>query len=500
LNILPISSSTLEIEPLPAKSSENKLSQQEIELKNLKESLEDTQPACSIVSQCRTLDQAKAVLKFIDSISEKTLRSIVTLTAARGRGKSAALGFAIASAVAFGYSNIFVTSPTPENLKTLFEFVFKGFDALEYQEHVDYELVQSTNPEFNKAIIRVNIFRDHRQTIQYIHPTDAMKLGQAELVVIDEAAAIPLPLVKNLLGPYLVFMASTINGYEGTGRSLSLKLIHQLRQQSSSFSGNNVEIRKQVQQSASGKSLHELQLEESIRYAPGDQVEKWLNDLLCLNCCQLAPDTSSYFLKSSGCPVPDACEFYYVNRDTLFSYHKISEMFLQRLMSLYVSSHYKNTPNDLQMLSDAPAHHIFCLLGPFTPGKNMCSLPEILCVVQVCLEGEISQQSVVDNLQRGKRASGDLIPWTISQQFQDNDFPRLAGGRVVRIATHPDYQGMGYGQRAMKLLQEYYEGKILNLNENDETKTSENAQTEIEPVNDEVITIFLVLTLDLDNF
>lgn len=48
--------------------------------------------------------------------------------------------------------------------------------------------------------------------VQYIHPADAVKLGQAELLVIDEAAAIPLPLVKKLLGPYLVFMASTING------------------------------------------------------------------------------------------------------------------------------------------------------------------------------------------------------------------------------------------------------------------------------------------------
>lgn len=47
---------------------------------------------------------------------------------------------------------------------------------------------------------------------QYIHPTDAHKLGQAELLVIDEAAAIPLPYVKNMLGPYLVFLASTING------------------------------------------------------------------------------------------------------------------------------------------------------------------------------------------------------------------------------------------------------------------------------------------------
>ena len=52
----------------------------------------------------------------------------------------------------------------------------------------------------------------------------AAKLAQAELVVIDEAAAIPLPLVKTLLGPYLVFMASTIIEHKGTDRSLSLKL------------------------------------------------------------------------------------------------------------------------------------------------------------------------------------------------------------------------------------------------------------------------------------
>ena len=38
-------------------------------------------------------------------------------------------------------------------------------------------------------------------------------------------------------------MASTIQGYEGTGRSLSLKLIHQLRQQSSlKFENNECKI------------------------------------------------------------------------------------------------------------------------------------------------------------------------------------------------------------------------------------------------------------------
>ena len=38
---------------------------------------------------------------------------------------------------------------------------------------------------------------------QYIHPTDAAKLSQAELVCIDEAAAIPLPLVKGRISDYI---------------------------------------------------------------------------------------------------------------------------------------------------------------------------------------------------------------------------------------------------------------------------------------------------------
>lgn len=36
---------------------------------------------------------------------------------------------------------------------------------------------------------------------------------------------------------------------------------------------------------------------------------------------------------------------------------------IQRMMALYVASHYKNSPNDLQLLADAPAHHLFVLLG-----------------------------------------------------------------------------------------------------------------------------------------
>ncbi|XP_043271018.1 RNA cytidine acetyltransferase isoform X2 [Venturia canescens] len=469
LRVLPISSQNLKIEALPKGET---TSEEQAELETLKESFKDTQPVSSLINCCKTVDQAKALLKFIETISEKTLRSTVSLTAARGRGKSATLGLAIAGAVAFGYSNIYISSPSPENLNTLFEFVFKGFDALAYQEHLDYGLVQSTNPEFNKATVRVNVFRDHRQTIQYIHPTDVHKLSQAELLVIDEAAAIPLPYVKAMLGPYLVFLSSTINGYEGTGRSLSLKLLQQLRSQTTTPNHQDKSDKSKSEKSLLGRQLYELTLDESIRYKPGDAVEEWLTNLLCLDAMTHAPILS-------GCPPPDICQLYYINRDTLFSYHKASELFLQRLVALYVASHYKNSPNDLQMMSDAPAHHLFCLLGPVDPNRK--SLPEILVVIQVCLEGEVSKETIADGLGRGRRAAGDLIPWTIAQQYQDNDFPRLAGARIVRLATHPDYQGMGYGSRAMELLRQYYEMKIPNLDE----KSDEAASTEISRIADE---------------
>lgn len=80
------------------------------------------------------------------------------------------------------------------------------------------------------------------------------------------------------------------------------------------------------------------------------------------------------------------------------------------MMALYVASHYKNSPNDLQLMADAPAHHLFVLLGTlyFFPADSLCvcrmstapdtlsifvgpvdesknQLPDILCVIQVVL-------------------------------------------------------------------------------------------------------------------
>lgn len=218
-------------------------------------------------------------------------------------------------------------------------------------------------------------------------------------------------------------MASTINGYEGTGRSLSLKLIQQLRDSTRpSLTKDSEDADATTTTAASSKkpttsgpsnikarTLREIQLDEPIRYSSGDLVEKWLNSILCL-------DASVVSRITHGTPHPSQCDLFYVNRDTLFSYHPASEVFLQRMMALFVSSHYKNSPNDLQLMSDAPAHHLFVLLPPIKDDESV--LPDPLVVIQVALEGEIGRDAVMEGLSRGVRSSGDLIPWLMSQQVR----------------------------------------------------------------------------------
>ncbi|VAH87819.1 unnamed protein product [Triticum turgidum subsp. durum] len=443
LNILPISSHMKFIQPVTKNEDSEGLSERERELKDLKDQFREDFPVGPLIGKCCTMDQGKAVINFLDSILDKSLRSTVALLAARGRGKSAALGLAIAGAIAAGYSNIFVTAPSPENLNTLFDFVCKGLNAMEYKEHLHYDVVKSSDPNLRKAIIQINVHKQHRQTIQYMKPHDHGKLSQVELLVIDEAAAIPLPIVKALLGPYLVFLSSTVNGYEGTGRSLSLKLLQQLESQSQPSASSDGP--------SSSRLFKKIELNESIRYASGDPIETWLNELLCLDLANSIPNISRL-------PHPEHCQLYYVNRDTLFSYHKESEVFLQRMMALYVASHYKNSPNDLQLMADAPAHHLFVLLGPVNESENQ--LPDILCVIQVCLEGQISQKSAIRSLNEGHAPSGDQIPWKFCEQFQDNVFPSLSGARIVRIAVHPSALRLGYGSAAVKLLSSYYQGEM----------------------------------------
>ncbi|KAK0549448.1 N-acetyltransferase 10 [Tilletia horrida] len=554
LNVLPLSRAkdiqSLQDDPEGAaheivEKGKARITRDQIELQALKQEVGQTKIVGEVVKHAKTLDQARAVLNIIDILgaspasasgslsSSLQAAQTISLTAARGRGKSATLGLALSAAIAHGYSNIYVTSPSPSNLGTLFDFFLKGLKELGYDEVADLEIFRGV-PEgvgegpigagegaakSRQVVLRVSVAARagssdgkagggalHRQVVQYLPPSSPaardILSNQAELLVIDEAAAIPLPVLNDLLGSpssspsgrasggvgtaagnYMVWLSSTTDGYEGTGRGLSLKLLSKLRESGGSglaggsgsadsallgsFSGKNRSQRSQAGGNALGitggvrrlpRKLKELTLTTPIRYSANDPIEAWLYQLLCLPATDLSPSASTSGSKPiKSPPHPSECDLFLVNRDALFSFHPASEAFLQSMMNLYTASHYKNSPNDLQLMSDAPAQRLFVLL-PRSGTSGSSSIPEPLAVLQVSLEGHVSRASVLNALARGTRGdAGDLIPWTLSQQFQDPEFAsQLSGARVVRVAVRTECTRMGYGKRAISALREFY--------------------------------------------
>ncbi len=64
-------------------------------------------------------------------------------------------------------------------------------------------------------------------------------------------------------------------------------------------------------------------------------MESWLLELLCLNAAEHVPKLPARL------PHPTECDLYYINRDTLFSYHKVeltASTPLLRLTTLHVCS------------------------------------------------------------------------------------------------------------------------------------------------------------------
>ena len=94
----------------------------------------------------------------------------VSITSGSGRGKSALLGLLCAAAIGLGVGRVYVTAPYPENLNPVFEFLISGLEAMKYQQHIDFEIIQRVeksnqngangSPASSNAALRVNVFKD----------------------------------------------------------------------------------------------------------------------------------------------------------------------------------------------------------------------------------------------------------------------------------------------------------------------------------------------------
>ncbi|NPA70441.1 MAG: tRNA(Met) cytidine acetyltransferase [Crenarchaeota archaeon] len=371
-------------------------------------------PTC-IYKLALTQDQVNAlkVLEVILDRPKKGEKTNVIIIADRGRGKSAVIGLAVAAFChklrrVKGIVRVAVTAMNLTNVMTLMEFVVRGLKELRYDP-----IVEKDSAGFIRTVrVGAQIFVD------YYRPYSLLSEDGIDLVVVDEAAMVPLPVLYGIHARYSrVVYASTIHGYEGAGRGFSLRFLKYLRE------------RKDTR-------VYEYEMHEPIRYAPNDPVERWLFDTFLLDAepAKIDKEDLKYVESKEGLIylAPDLEKLALEEEDKL-----------RQFFGIYVQAHYRNEPDDLGMMLDAPHHFIRALALP--NGK-------IVVAVELAEEGGISDE-IIDVMTKGLKLPGNIIPDRLVKYWKLTDFAKLRGWRIVRIATHPELQDRGLGSHMLKLIE-----------------------------------------------
>ncbi|MGB0359963.1 MAG: GNAT family N-acetyltransferase, partial [Endozoicomonas sp.] len=327
----------------------------------------------------RTFCQAKAV-KAIHKVVRGHRRRPLVMTADRGRGKSAALGIAAAQLLKEGIEQILITAPTRKTADIFFQ-------------HLRNELGE----EYNECLSRVD----------FIAPDDLVNSRpETALLLVDEAAAIPSPMLEVMLTTYSrIVYATTVHGYEGTGRGFAIRFKKTLDHQAPHW--------------------QEVRLEAPIRWTVGDSLESFVFSALLLNATPVEIGTGKTV-------DPGQCQFRELTPESLIH----DEALLHQLFGLLVLAHYQTRPFDLRQLLDGGNISIFCL---FTPDNKL------VAVLLAAQEGEI-ESTLSEGIWLGqRRVRGHLLPQSLSNHLGLPHAITLSGMRVIRVAVHPDVQRMGLG-------------------------------------------------------
>lgn len=335
----------------------------------------------------RTDDQRRAV-QAVERVARTQPARPLVLTSDRGRGKSAALGIAAAELLRAGLRRIVVTGPRLSACEAVFA----------------HAAAQLPGASTRRGQIRWGEGR-----LEFV-PPDALWLtpSAADLVLVDEAAAIPAPLLEQFLGRYprIVFV-TTVHGYEGTGRGFDLR------------------FRKVLDAQAPGWEA--LRLETPVRWAPGDPLEVLVYRALLLDA---APAPESCAARARA----DTVER--LDRDRLVA----DEATLAELFGLLVLAHYRTRPYDLRHLLDGPNLAIYVLRAE----------GHVIGTAVTAAEGGIDEPTARAVFEGRRRLRGHLIPQSLAAHGALVQAPRLRYVRIMRIAVHPAAQGRGLGTRLLE--------------------------------------------------
>ena len=221
---------------------------------------------------------------------------------------------------------------------------------------------------------------------------------RADWLVVDEAAAIPAPLLQKLIARFpRTLLTTTVQGYEGTGRGFLLKLC------------------------AAFPDRQLFTLSQPIRWAAGCPLEALVNDALIFH-------DEAFTTSPDGKPTltPVAQSSWQLNPERPTA-----------LYQLLSGAHYRTSPLDLRRMMDAPGQHFISAQTPQGPAGALWLVDE------GGLSPELSQAVWAGF----RRPRGNLVAQSLAAHGGSPLAATLIGRRISRVAVHPQRQREGIGQQ-----------------------------------------------------
>lgn len=300
----------------------------------------DWQPASGAPEQ----EQAAILVELAD-----LQQGVAVVTAARGRGKSALAGMLVSSSS----GACLVTAPAKAATDVLANYAGESFHFMA--------------PD---ALVAEN------------------ELSAYDWLVVDEAAAIPAPLLRQLIERFpRALLTTTVQGYEGTGRGFLLKFCATL------------------------PSFRRFTLDTPIRWAQNDPLEQVVDRIMLFD----EPDLEHF---PQGDPVLQVVE--------QAGWSQKPEQ-LQQMYRLLSGAHYRTSPLDWRRMLDAPGQHFIAAnMGELCAGA--------LWMVE---EGGLNE-NLSRNVWAGfRRPRGNLVAQSLAAHGGSPLAATLRGLRISRIAVHP---------------------------------------------------------------
>ena len=398
--------------------------------------------------QFKSLEQQAAFDCLTNKWSQDNRKAVIT--APRGRGKSALVGLFVASRLKKG-EKVVITSAIRENTSTLFKHIRIGINSPNSEENklesktTDNEL--STAGTVTEAAFAVEDFvseavsnqaseSEKSGSAQWLAPDNPTLIdGDFDLLIIDEAASFPLPVLKMLISAHDNYVISTtLQGYEGSGQGFMQRMLPAFN--------------------AEG-TLH-LSLSTPLRWTKNDKLENLIHNIYLFegtesfNTFNEVPREARRGVRQEilrelqrKAPTDQSSNDYRIGLVSALSEHE-----LHCVMQLLAAAHYQTTPDDFMRLYDSP-DIVLC-----TQWDDL----RLIAAAIINCEGGDPLADVSEGIADGsRRPKGHLGAQRLTLLTANPATASYRYWRINRIAVAPHLQGQGLGTRLVS----YINGQAL---------------------------------------